>query len=702
MSVHQSMEPVPILLPPTAVACWRSWFWAIAFFTFGVSCSRADLDGDGDGFTELTNDCDDTDPNIHPDATEVCGNGKDDNCNGEMDELGATSGRVWYADVDGDGYGTDAYTVESCARPEGYVERKWDCDEGNPLINPAAAEICDGEDNDCDDEVDESTAVDAITWYPDRDGDGFGDDTVAVTACTAPEGHVPLPGDCNDVDPLTHPDQLEDCRTVGDDDCDGTANGAVGDAVGCTPFYADLDGDGFAGSAMCLCEPAEPHVSDIQEDCDDTDALVYPGATATRRWGSEDCDDTSAVELTAADVDLVEFVGTSRLQVVAGDRNADGATDLLFIGSSGSSLVVDGPLVGATDAETFHLPGSPTLSGAGRVSWVPDLNGDGIAELIALHAGYDDINGVYLFDGNPTEGETHADALAAATETPPAFSNGRFAARDLDGDGAIEVVYGDSAYRPVLGILDPSGATTTSDWDSSLLTVEGPSSTVPQAIFADIDGDGVEELLLGQMTTDVNYRTLGLWGNVNGSVTVFEVTEDRTFLPRVVYYGEKFLGSLGMDVADVDGDGHVDLIAGDSSNILEDDSWQILGFTGPIELDSSGVRAEVGWEAEIRVSGGVHDRLGNFDLLPDLDGDGADGLMAYAQENGPWYIRRLEAGHHRITEVGRATSTDIDGRPLVGARGLSNVDGSGRTGAAIQFLEGGYLLVPRLYIGDLP
>ena len=76
-----------------------------------AGCNPYDLDSDGDGFTELTNDCDDSNPNVHPDAVEVCYNGIDDNCNGEEDEEGATSGRIWYADLDGDGYGDEGITL---------------------------------------------------------------------------------------------------------------------------------------------------------------------------------------------------------------------------------------------------------------------------------------------------------------------------------------------------------------------------------------------------------------------------------------------------------------------------------------------------------------------------------------------------------------------------------------------------------------
>jgi hypothetical protein len=42
-------------------------------------------DADDDGF-EVPDDCDDTNPDVNPDQEEVCGNGIDDNCNGESEE----------------------------------------------------------------------------------------------------------------------------------------------------------------------------------------------------------------------------------------------------------------------------------------------------------------------------------------------------------------------------------------------------------------------------------------------------------------------------------------------------------------------------------------------------------------------------------------------------------------------------------------
>ena len=42
-----------------------------------------DIDDDGDGYSEIQNDCDDSDPTIYPEATETAGDGIDQDCDGE-------------------------------------------------------------------------------------------------------------------------------------------------------------------------------------------------------------------------------------------------------------------------------------------------------------------------------------------------------------------------------------------------------------------------------------------------------------------------------------------------------------------------------------------------------------------------------------------------------------------------------------------
>ena len=66
---------------------------------------------------------------------------------------------------------------------DGFVEAD-DCDDSNADINPDAEELCDGVDNNCDDEID-NDATDALTFYEDYDEDGFGDSEITEDACEA-------------------------------------------------------------------------------------------------------------------------------------------------------------------------------------------------------------------------------------------------------------------------------------------------------------------------------------------------------------------------------------------------------------------------------------------------------------------------------------------------------------------------------------
>ncbi|MEA3325288.1 MAG: putative metal-binding motif-containing protein, partial [Euryarchaeota archaeon] len=111
-----------------------------------------DADGDGYGDPENTTDaysaptgyvtdntdCDDTNADVNPGATEVC-NGIDDNCDGQIDEGVMTT---YYGDADGDGYGDPENATEACSAPDGYVTDNTDCDDTNADVNPGATEVC--------------------------------------------------------------------------------------------------------------------------------------------------------------------------------------------------------------------------------------------------------------------------------------------------------------------------------------------------------------------------------------------------------------------------------------------------------------------------------------------------------------------------------------------------------------------------------
>ncbi len=109
---------------------------------------------------------------------------------------------------------------------------EYDCDDNDPEVNPLADEICDGQDNDCDGDVD-IDAVDGTTYYADADQDGFGDRAIKLVACELPSGYVADDTDCDDTSDQAYPGGTEVCDGL-DNDCDYVAD---------RPFFdEDLDG----------------------------------------------------------------------------------------------------------------------------------------------------------------------------------------------------------------------------------------------------------------------------------------------------------------------------------------------------------------------------------------------------------------------------------------------------------------------------
>ncbi|MEN0068018.1 MAG: putative metal-binding motif-containing protein, partial [Myxococcota bacterium] len=96
-----------------------------------------------------------------------------------------------------------------------------DCDDTNAAIFPGADEVCDAIDNDCDGDVDVEDAdlVDGVAFFPDVDGDGFGDDAASVVACEPADGFITEGGDCDDNNADLNPGAIELCDGL-DNDCD--------------------------------------------------------------------------------------------------------------------------------------------------------------------------------------------------------------------------------------------------------------------------------------------------------------------------------------------------------------------------------------------------------------------------------------------------------------------------------------------------
>jgi hypothetical protein len=151
-----------------------------------------------------------------------------------------------------------------------------DCADDDPAVNPAAREVCNGIDDDCDGRTDDADAgVDPSTftrWYNDVDNDGYGNIEVFLDQCTSPPGGIDIGGDCNDERQNIHPGQPEVCNTI-DDDCDGLVDDYDPDVdpADQTLFFSDTDGDGYGDPAnqSLACASTPGYGVDNDLDCDD-------------------------------------------------------------------------------------------------------------------------------------------------------------------------------------------------------------------------------------------------------------------------------------------------------------------------------------------------------------------------------------------------------------------------------------------------
>ncbi len=237
---------------------------------FGVAGTTTLACSPPPGWSASSGDCDDAVASASPAAPDLC-NGRDDDCDGSVDE-GVTT--RFHRDADGDGFGDAAMPVEACARPAGHVVDSTDCDDTRGAVSPAALELCDGRDNDCDGGVDPGCAcTDGTTMA--CGSSATGECALGTQRCIGGSW-----GECvGAVAPRT-----ETCNEL-DDDCDGATDEGV-----TTTFHRDADGDGFGapGVTTAACAPPAGYVR-TPTDCDDTSAGVNPAQLERCNGADDNC-----------------------------------------------------------------------------------------------------------------------------------------------------------------------------------------------------------------------------------------------------------------------------------------------------------------------------------------------------------------------------------------------------------------------------
>ncbi|MED5374442.1 MAG: putative metal-binding motif-containing protein [Myxococcota bacterium] len=512
----------------------------------------ADQDGDGwgsgeavpvcqdtPGYVTTAEDCDDTDPSVHPGATDIALDGVDQDCDGADNR-----------DGDGDGDPVDT-----------------DCDDSDPLRSTLFFELCDtGVDEDCDGVVDEdcqyfggiasgtpdhriegiwvddwqnkSHAGQGVYSLPDVDGDGVAD--IAVAGDTYDERFVHLfsGGDVLSR-PVTDFDQallavsssqesagLSDLVFVSLFERDGTQYLLLQADV-CEVFDLSTTssqvlywGDGLFGYGDGSC-----HLELLDESV--PTSVGYGSSLVLRNLSL----DGESFQLTTIDLD-----GTRPAWSATDDWTGDGVSEI-FVGSHDPSDLRtqrlwhgQGPfevdtsyasdvMVAHDSIEVEFGQGLDLTRAFNRPDLAEDVNNDGLPDLI-VEVRVDDSQRELFVWIDTIQVDLTAPGLRVVNQDDHfgAYNLGTFHLGDINCDGHADLVQTFVEQETLAGLalaLGPLGTGTIeiqSEPDGLLAQVgfEDWNQYAAHAAFLDdLNGDGCQELLVGDPTYETDPDRFG-------------------------------------------------------------------------------------------------------------------------------------------------------------------------------------------------
>ena len=285
-------------------------------------------------------------------------------------------------------------------------------------------------------------------------------------------------------------------------------------------------------------------------------------------------------------------VGGLFTSALSKDLNGDGKPDLAVTTSTqATSFVLSVCLNDGTGQ--FGAPINYTTGADPQSLAAEDVDGDGVLDLVtANHDG----NSISLFLGNG-DGTFQARQDTFTGGTSPAG----IAVADLNGDGLNDVVTSDNENNQGHPLANQLTILFNDGHGGFSRPTNIATGSFPWTVVADdLNRDGKSDLVVSYYEVNSN--------NCYQGVSVFLGNGDGTFQPRVDYPFESSFNNAVVDVADVNGDGIKDLVAGRDRSFVS----VFLGNgdgTFQAHIDSP-------------VIGGLHDMV-----LRDVDGDGKIDLV---------------------------------------------------------------------------